>query len=193
MWLIKRAPLTQSLSDWWGGVQEVRMLNRYEPFGQAMGLRQVMDRLLQDAVVMPSGGGSQAWGGPPVDVYEEGDTLIVEAHAPGFKPEHLDINVERGILTISGQSEAEEERKERQYLIREQRGGRFSRSLQLPPSYTADPTQATFEHGVLRLVFPKAEEAKPRRIQLSGASGGSQQVPTNGRSKAQPAGAGTKS
>jgi HSP20 family protein len=169
------------------------MLDRYEPFGQAMGLRQVMDRLLQDAVVMPRAGEGQAWGGPPVDVYEDGDTLIVEAHAPGFKPEDLDVNVERGILTISGQSAAEEERKERQYLIREQRSGRFSRSLQLPPSYTADPTQATFEHGVLRLVFPKAEEAKPRRIQLSGASGGSQPVPTNGRSKAQPAGAGTRS
>jgi HSP20 family protein len=169
------------------------MLDRHEPFGQAMGLRQVMDRLLQDAVVMPRGGESQAWSGPPVDVYEEGDNLIVEAYAPGFKPEHLDVNVERGILTISGQSEAAEERKERHYLIREKRSGRFSRSLQLPPSYMADPTQATFEQGVLRLVFPKAEEAKPRRIQLSGASAGGQQVLTNGRSKAQPAGAGATS
>ena len=165
------------------------MLDRYEPFGQAMGLRQVMERLLQDAVVMPRGGESQPWGGLPVDVYEEGDNLIVEAHAPGFKPEHLDVNVERGILTISGESEAEEAHKERHYLIREKRSGRFSRSLQLPPSYTADPTQATFEQGVLRLVFPKAEAAKPRRIQLSGASAGGQQVVTNGQSKAQPAGA----
>jgi HSP20 family protein len=169
------------------------MLDRYDPFGRSMSLRQVMDRLLEDAFVMPRGGESQGWGGPAVDVYEDGDELIVEAHVSGFKPEQLDVNVERGVLTISGQTEAEQERKERNYLLREKRSGRFTRSLQLPPSYTADPTQATFEHGVLRLVFPKAEEAKPRRIQISGASGDGQRVLTNGQSKARPAGAGARS
>jgi len=166
------------------------MLDRYDPFGRAMGLRQVMDRLLEDAFIVPRPGGTES--SPSVDVYEEGDNLIVEAHAPGFKPENLDVNVERGVLTISGQSEAEQERKERNYLLREKRSGRFTRSLQLPPSYTTDPTQATFEHGVLHLVFPKAEEAKPRRIQLSGTGGDGQRVLTNGQSKAQPAGAGAR-
>ena len=142
------------------------MIDRYDPLGRTMGLRQVMDRLLEDAFVMPRSGGAE--GGLAVDVYEEGDNLIVEAHLPGFKPENLDVNVERGVLTLSGQTESEQERKERNYLLREKRSGRFSRSLHLPPSYTADPTQATFEHGVLRLVFPKAEEAKPRRIQIGG-------------------------
>ena len=167
------------------------MLDRYDPFGRSMSLRQVMDRLLEDAFIMPRQGGAE--GGPAVDVYEEGDNLIVEAHVPGFKPENLDVNVERGALTISGHSEAEEERKERNYLLREKRSGRFTRSLQLPPSYTTDPTQATFEHGVLRLVFPKAEEAKPRRIQISGASGDGQRVLGNGQAKAEPAGAGARS
>src|SRR5829696_9262266 len=109
------------------------MLNRYDPISRSMSLRQVMDRLLEDAFVMPRGGESQEWGGPSVDVYEEGDELIVEAHVSGFKPEQLDVNVERGVLTISGQSEAEQERKERHYLLREKRSGRFSRNLQLPP------------------------------------------------------------
>ena len=168
------------------------MLDRSDPFGRAMGLRQVMDRLLEDAFVLPRGGESQGWGGPSVNVYEEGDNLIVEAHVPGFTPEQLDVNVERGMLTISGQSEAEEERKERNYLLREKRSGRFTRSLQLPTSYTTEPTQATFEHGVLRLIFPKADEAKPRRIPISGASGNGQPVLTNGQSKAQPAGAGAR-
>ena len=169
------------------------MLNRYDPFDRSMSLRQVMDRLLEDAFVMPRGGESQRWSGPAVDAYEAGDELIVEAHVSGFKPEQLDVNVELGVLTISGQAEAEQERKERNYLLREKRGGRFNRSLQLPPSYTPEPTQATFEHGVLRLVFPKAEEAKPRRVQISGASGDGRRVLTNGQSKAQPAGAGVRS
>ena len=152
------------------------MIERYDPFGRTMSLRQLMDRLLEDAFVMPRQGAAE--GSLSTDVYEEGDNLIVEAHLPGFKPENLDVNVERGVLTISGQTEAEEERKERNYLLREKRSGRFTRSLQLPPSYTGDPSEATFEHGVLRLVFPKAEEAKPRRIQIGG---GGQQAMSSGK------------
>jgi len=152
------------------------MIDRGDPFGRGMGLRQMMDRLMEDAVIMP-----RQWaagGGPSVDVYEEGDNLVVEAQLPGLKPDAIDVNVENGILSISGQTEAEEERKERNYLLHERRSGRFTRSLQLPPTYTADPSEASFEHGVLRLVFPKSEAAKPRRIQIGGTS---QQAMTGGQ------------
>ena len=158
------------------------MLDRHDPFGRGLGLRQVMDRLLEDAVVMPRGGEGQGLGGPALNVYEENDNLMVEAQLPGMKPADLDINVEQGVLTISGQTTAEQERKERNYLIREHRTGRFSRSLRLPATYNPDACQATFEHGVLRLTFPKSEAAKPRRIQISG--GGSQSAVTSGRDKA---------
>ena len=154
------------------------MLDRHDPFGRTLGLRQVMDRLLEDAVVMPRGGDGQGWGGPALNVYEDGDILVVEAQLPGLKPEDLDINVEQGVLTISGQTTAEEERKERNYLIREHRTGRFSRSLRLPATYNPDACQASFEHGVLRLAFPKSESAKPRRIQIGG---GSQPAMTGGK------------
>ena len=145
------------------------MLDRQDAFGRAMGLRQVMDRLLEDAVVMPRGDG-QGVGGPALNVYEEGDQLTVEAQLPGLKPEDLDINVEQGVLTISGQTTTEEERKERNYLVREHRTGRFSRSLRLPATYDSEGCTANFEHGVLRLAFPKSEAAKPRRIQIGGGS-----------------------
>ena len=154
------------------------MIDRQGAAGQALGLRQMMDRLLEDAVVMPRGGGdAQGWGGPPLNVYEDGDALVIEAQLPGMKPEDLDINVEQGVLTISGQTAADEERKERNYLIREHRTGRFSRSLRLPATYDADACQASCEHGVLRLVFPTSEAAKPRRIQI----GGSQPAVTSGQ------------
>jgi HSP20 family protein len=145
------------------------MIDRNESFGRAMGLRQVMDRLLEDAFVMPRGGEGQTWNGPALNVFEEGENLTVEAQLPGIKPEDLDINVEQGVLTISGQTKAEEERKERNYFVREHRVGRFSRSLRLPATYNADACSASFEHGVLRLVFPKSEAAKPRRIQINGS------------------------
>jgi HSP20 family protein len=144
------------------------MLDRHDAFGRAMGLRQVMDRLLEDAFVMPRGGEGQSWGGPALNVYEEGDQLTVEAQLPGIKPDDLDINLEQGVLTISGQTTSEEERKERNYFVREHRSGRFSRSLRLPATYNTENCTANFEHGVLRLAFPKSEAAKPRRIQIGG-------------------------
>jgi HSP20 family protein len=156
------------------------MLDRHDPFGRTLGLRQVMDRLLEDAVVMPRNGDGQGWSGPALNVYEDGDALVVEAHLPGLRPEDLDINVEQGVLTISGQTTAEEERTERNYLIREHRTGRFSRSLRLPATYNPDACQANFEHGVLRLDFPKSESAKPRRIQIGGSS---QPAMTSGKDK----------
>lgn len=164
------------------------MIDRHGTLGRAMSLRQLMDRMLEDAYVMPREGGAEGGGSPSMDVYEEGDNIVVEAHLPGLKPDDLDVNVERGVLTISGRTEAEQERKERNYLLREKRVGRFTRSVQLPASYTADPSEATFDQGVLRLVFPKAEEAKPRRIQLG--TGGPRAV-SGGQGQAQPSEAGT--
>ena len=159
------------------------MLDRHDAFGRAMGLRQVMDRLLEDAFVMPRAGNGegQSWNGPALNVFEEGDQLTVEAQLPGLKSDDLDINVEQGVLTISGQTTAEQERKERNYLVRELRTGRFSRSLRLPATYDADACTARFEDGVLRLAFPKSEAAKPRRIQIGG---GGQQAMTSGRGEA---------
>jgi HSP20 family protein len=143
------------------------MFDRHGPGGQPMGLRQVMDRLLEDAVIAPRQGGAGGWSGPVLDVYEDGDNLTVEAQLPGLQPDAIDVHVERGVLTISGRTAAEPESQGRNYLVREQRAGQFSRSLQLPATYTADPSQATYEQGILRLVFPKSEQAKPRRIQLN--------------------------
>jgi len=155
------------------------MIDRHGAYGQPMGLRQVMDRLLEDAVIAPRQGG-MSWGGPALDVYEASDNLVVEAQLPGLRPDDIDVNVERGVLTISGRTVTEPEPQGRHYLVREQRAGQFSRSLQLPATYTADPSEATYEQGILRLVFPKSEQAKPRRIQLTTGSG--QQATTNGHS-----------
>ena len=165
------------------------MIDRYGPFGRAAGLRQMMDRLLEDAVVLPREGGGEGWAGLAVDVYEEGDDLVVEAHLPGVRPDDLDVNVERGVLTISGQTEPDREQQQRNYLLREQRSGRFTRSLQLPSSYDTESCRATFEQGVLRLAFPKADAAKPRRIRIG--TGGRQGViegQASGPKEARPAG-----
>ena len=153
------------------------MLERRDPFNRMLSLRQMMDRLMEDAFVMPrdalmSGLGAITGGGQ-MDVYGEGNNFVVEAQLPGFKPEDIDIGVERGTLTIRGEMKAQEERKDRNYLVREQRSGAFQRTVQLPQTVNPDGCQATFEHGILRLTFPKAEQAQPRRILISVGGQGS--------------------
>ncbi len=76
------------------------MIDRYDPTQRGLSLRQLMDRLIEDAFVMPgqSGGPGSGMGSLAMDVYEEGNTLVVEAQLPGLKPEEIDVTVERGVL-----------------------------------------------------------------------------------------------
>jgi HSP20 family protein len=146
------------------------MIDRYDPFGRTLSLRQMMDRLMEDAFVMPRGGETPAMDTPAMDVYEEGDNVVIETPLPGMKPDDIDINIEHGTLTIRGESKSAEERKDRNYLIREQRMGRFQRSLRLPDTVDTNACQASYDNGVLRLTLPKSEQAKPRRIPVTGGS-----------------------
>src|SRR5690349_21542372 len=129
------------------------MLDRYDPyfgpFSRSLGFRQMMDRLFDQAFVSPRGGMSQTGfgSGPAFNVYEEGDTYVVETQIPGLKPEDIDVTLEQGVLTIKGETKNEQERKERNYLVREHHTGSFSRSLRLPYAVNSDAVQATYEQG----------------------------------------------
>ena len=110
------------------------MIDRYSPISRAMSLRQLMDRLVEDAFVMP-GGQQQQDGGTSslaVNAYEQGDNFVVEAQLPGMLPEDIEVSIEHGTLTIRGEFEDEDERQDRDYVIREYRRGSFVRSLRLP-------------------------------------------------------------
>src|SRR5690349_6866651 len=104
------------------------MIDRYGAQGQATSLRQIMDRLFADAFLMPWNGGTSQWGGPGLDVFEQGDNLIIEANLAGVKPEDLDVQVEQGVLTIAGKTQSDQEAKDRRYLVREQHIGSFVRT-----------------------------------------------------------------
>src|SRR5688572_14061051 len=94
-------------------------LDRHAPFGQPLSLRQMMDRLVEHAFVAPPGPSGQegSVGGPALNAYDEGDHVVVEAQLPGMKPEDIEVSIEQGVLTIQGETKAEEERQERTYLI----------------------------------------------------------------------------
>ncbi len=144
-------------------------LTRWDPFSEFTPLRQMMNRLMEDAWVRPPGSWVQAeFEYFPFDLYETDDEFVMTAALPGLKPEDLDINVQGNVLTISGELKSDErEGEQRTYHARERRYGKFSRQVTLPTGIQADRVQATFENGVLTLHVPKAEEMKPRRIQVT--------------------------
>ena len=157
------------------------IIRRPSRFGDVATLRQAMDRFF-DEEFRPFGWTTGAFSGPalPLDVTHDTDSLSIEAALPGVKPEDVDITVENGTLTISGRTQDERSADEGSYLVQEIRRGSFSRSITLPQGLEPDKAEATFEHGVLKLRIPKAEQLKPRQIKISAVSDGASQ-PTNGK------------
>lgn len=103
-----------------------------------------------------------------MDLYEEGDNVVAEVKAPGFKKDQLDIRVEGNQLIVSGKVEdvQEEKSKKRKYYRREIRDLSFTRTSDLPVSVDANKADATFKDGVLKIVLPKKEEAKPKQVSI---------------------------
>lgn len=143
-------------------------LTRFDPFNEMVSLRQAMDRLFEDSFVSPLSWRSLEGEAisPALDVHQTPDEIVVTAALPGVKPRDVEITLTGQTLQIRGELKADERVERDQYLYRERRYGSFSRQLQLPVRVEGDKTQATFENGVLTLRVPKAEEVKPRQIQI---------------------------
>jgi HSP20 family protein len=128
-----------------------------------------MDLLVQDFF----GRGSRpvaptAAGFPPLNVWEDGDTLFAEAELPGVKSEDLEISVMAGDLTIQGRRG--NTTGEGVAFHRQERGtGRFNRVVRLPFEVDAERVEASLRDGVLLVKLPKAESAKPKKITIRAA------------------------
>jgi HSP20 family protein len=143
-------------------------IERWHPFPEFMSLRHSMDRMFDDSFVRPSRILSTLGeaGAPTLDVYQTPNDVVVKTILPGLKPEDVSIDITGETLTIKGESKAEQEVKEEDYLYRERRYGTFSRSVILPSELKSDKAEATMEDGVLTLTIPKAEELKPKAIKV---------------------------
>jgi HSP20 family protein len=142
-------------------------LNRWDPFQDMLSLREAMNQLLADSFVQPSAvRGAQSFV-PAIDLSETEDGFLVEAQVPGLKPEDLEITCENNVLTIKGQIQQQAEDRKRHYHRVERRFGTFERSVGLPSSVKTEAIQATLNGGILRLEIPKAENVKPRRINVN--------------------------
>ena len=104
-----------------------------------------------------------------MDVAETEQAFEVEVDLPGINPDDVDIQIDNNTLTIRGQrsDESEESDDEKQFHRVERYRGSFARSVVLPNSINEDETAAEFKDGVLKIVIPKSEEAKPKKIAIS--------------------------
>jgi HSP20 family protein len=104
---------------------------------------------------------------PPVDVLESKDSYVLRAELPGMKREDFNLEVKDGMLTLSGERKSEKTTDGVKYRTVERVEGKFSRSFALPETVKHDGIQATYKDGILEVHVPKAEEAKPRRIEVA--------------------------
>jgi HSP20 family protein len=135
--------------------------------------RREVDRVFDRFFGQGAAQGMTVWA-PAVDVRETNDEIQVSAELPGLSPQDVNVTVENGVLTISGEKkqEVQEGKEDSNYYLYERRYGRFERSFSLPRTVNADKVKAQFENGVLTIGLPKAEAAKPRRVQVESNSKG---------------------
>ena len=137
-------------------------LVRWSPVDDLAAFRDRMNQLFEDFVggsLLPRSLSEARWT-PNVDVYQTDTEVVVKAEVPGIKKEDLQVAATPEAITISGQTAVEKEVRDENYLHRERRTGRFSRTLPLPAAIKADETKAKFADGVLEVRAPK-EQAGP--------------------------------
>ena len=143
---------------------------RWEPFNEAVSLRDAMDRLFEESFITPRFFAplrEGVMGTLPLDVVENENEVVVKASVPGLKPEDIDITVVGETLTIKGQTKTEKKEEKSNYLLQERRFGSFQRAITLPVDVQSDKAQAEFDNGVLTLTLPKAEAVKPKQIKVN--------------------------
>jgi HSP20 family protein len=147
-------------------------ISPWDPFREAISLRDAMNTLLQESFVRPANGAPDGRPAPlPLDVAETPDAFVIHASLPGVRPEDVHVTIHGDTLTIRGQAQAEEEKSGKHWLLRERLFGSFQRSVSLGAPVNADAATAHHEHGVLTLTVPKAEEAKPKQIKIGTGKG----------------------
>lgn len=126
-----------------------------------------LDRLANQVFGTSAGAGAGTTSRPavmPMDAWREGEDFVIEFDLPGVSRESIDIDVERNVLTV--RAERVPRNGDWEMLAGERVRGAFSRQLVLGDNLDLDRIEATYDDGVLRLLVPVAERAKPRKVEI---------------------------
>ena len=104
---------------------------------------------------------------PSVDIFEEGNDLVLKAELPGIKKEDLNVTISENRITIAGEKKQEEKVEKKDYHWTERTYGSFTRNFRLPDNVKGDDAMASFKEGILEIRVPKTEEAKQKKITVT--------------------------
>ena len=104
---------------------------------------------------------------PALDLYQNNDNVIAVVELPGLRKEDIEISLHDGTLTIGGERKSETNANGENATRTERFTGKFRRSITLPTRVDANKVNATYKDGILTVTLPKAEEAKPKQIQVN--------------------------
>lgn len=139
----------------------------WSPVERLSTLRQEMDRLWELTFPGRATAFFSGWC-PVLDLFDSEDRLVAKVELPGLKREDIDVAYQEGALTITGERKQEETAtKDSQPYRTERFSGRFQRSLTIPVPIQVDKIQATYQDGILTVIMPKSEEAKPHKVEVS--------------------------
>jgi HSP20 family protein len=142
-------------------------LSTWPSFDRWANLRDEMNSLLELPFWSNFGRQTQLFSGwsPALDLYQNNDSVVAIVELPGMRKEDIEISLHDGMLTISGERTSEVSEGEKAERT-ERFSGKFRRSITLPARVDAGKVSATYKDGILTVTLPKAEEAKPKRIQI---------------------------
>lgn len=145
------------------------MLTRWNPnrdlYSLADEMNRFVDRVFSNGDTPETSLFKGAWA-PAVDISEDSDNFYLEIELPGMDKDSVKVQYEEGLLTISGEKKSEREDKKVNYHRVERNYGRFERSFRVPSRILGDKVDANFSNGVLQVTLPKADEVKPKQIDV---------------------------
>lgn len=144
---------------------------KWSPLKELEEMRKDMDRLFEDFFAPITK--RRRWLRPEVGVvvpniemYDRKNEIVVKAELPGVTKEDIDLTITKDSLTLKGEVKKEEEVKEEDYYACERSYGSFTRTIALPVEVDSEKAKASFKNGVLEVILPKREEAKPKEIKI---------------------------
>lgn len=140
-------------------------LVRYTPLGELKSIQEQMNRLFD--LTGGKGSGEELQEGiwqPPVDIYEDEGSVVIKADLPEIDQKDIDVKIEDTTLVLRGERRHEADFAKEKYHRIERYYGQFQRSFSLPPTIDVTKVKASCDKGVLTIILPKKEEAKPKQI-----------------------------
>jgi HSP20 family protein len=143
---------------------------RFDPFRD-------FDRLTEQMLGSSRGSGPRSF---PLDAYRRGERFFVHLDLPGVDPDSIDVTCEQNVLTVSAERRFEQ-REDDQVIVSERPQGAFSRQLFVSDALDTGAIEAHYDQGVLTIELPVAEQAKPRRIEISRGGSGARTIDGSAR------------